>query len=124
MKAVQILAIIIGIFGTLGLVFSLFLNIPLIIIYPTTWEGTIIHLLEWIGFGGLLISGICSFTKQKYSIGITNIFADISFLTLAAIIFVGLITFSWPFSTIIAYLIPCILTVLIIFDTATRDLRE
>ena len=123
MKVVQILAIVAGLLGTIGLIFSLFLSIPLIIIYPTTWEGTIIHSLEWIGFGSLLISGICSFTKQKHSICITNIFADISFLTLVAIIFVGLITFSWPFSTIIAYLIPCILTVLIIFDTATRDLR-
>lgn len=124
MKTVRISSIAIGFLGFFGLITSLFAHMPFIILYPSGWEGIIIRIFEWIGFITLIIAGISSFGECKYHTGITNIFADISFLTLVSIIFVGIVTFSWSFLTLIPYIIPCILAVILIFDTALIDLKN
>lgn len=123
MKAIRILSIIAGLLGVVGLTLAVIIHMPLIIIYPRSWEGTLIHGLEWTGFCTLFIAGINSISDKKYSEVITNLCSACSFVMFASIIFIGIVTYSWSFSTLLAYIIPCFLSVIIVFDVATKDIK-
>lgn len=112
----------INIFYGLGFLLLLIIgeiyHIPIIIPITNTLEYQIIHICEWCGFGDMFLAGITNFNKTHI---ISIILTFLSSCVFLIIIFITTITFKYPFSLLLGYIIPAIISILLTIVIGTED---
>lgn len=93
-------------------------HIPVIIPFHNTLEYQIIHICEWCGFGFMLLAGITNVNKTHvYSIILSFCTSSI-FL---ALIFMTIITFNYPFSLLLGYIIPALISLFLTLSLEEKN---